>query len=323
MGKPGCAIQYTEDGGQTWKDAKLDVELSNDVAEGLCMANAQVGWAVAVVLSPRTQVLLKTVDGGKSWAKQNQPALEKCWVLGQIWFDSAGKKGWINTNNGPIFMTKNGGVNWAPVEVANYTGGPFTYKDKPMPASFTHAGMHVFSFEHVMLGGMGGLFLETTDAGTSWTARQVPVKYETGANPGITGLHFAADGKSGWAIGGDGKMLTNPNGHAQFESPIVMRTKDGGQTWERVKIPSVNPANDVWAISADEAWLCSRRGYGMQTPPPGYLLHTTDGGKTWSDESPGTGSLWKLAFPDKAHGFASGGAGGGVEAESTLVLITP
>lgn len=118
-----------------------------------------------------------------------------------------------------------------------------------------------------------------------------------------------------------GMLITDPNGHVQFETPVVMRTKDGGQRWERSKSPSVNPANDVWAVSADEPWLCARRGYGMQALPPGYRLHTTDGRKTWSDEAPGNGSLWNLTFPDKDHGFASGGAGGGVEAESTITLI--
>jgi hypothetical protein len=82
QGKPGSSIQYTDDGGLTWKDAKLDVEPSGAVAEGLCMSE---------------QVLYKTVDGGKNRATLKQPDLAQRHVLGQIWFDSTVKKGWTRS----------------------------------------------------------------------------------------------------------------------------------------------------------------------------------------------------------------------------------
>ena len=45
----------------------------------------------------------------------------------------------------------------------------------------------------------------------------------------------------------------------------------------------------------------------------GVLLATTDGGKTWTNQSPVHSSLAGLFFLDARHGWAVGGRGGGFE----------
>ena len=69
--------------------------------------------------------------------------------------------------------------------------------------------------------------------------------------------------------------------------------------------------NDVWAIWNGEAWVCGIGGYALQGGHPGTLRHTTDGGRTWHNEHPGTNALRKLFFLDARHGWVAGGAGGG------------
>ena len=170
---PGSAIVWSDDGGDTWKDAAIRGDVDGAEPESLFLIDRQVGWALMCGLNPRRQILLKSEDGGKSWKQQAAPDLEKAWVLSQIWFDHQGKCGWINTCSGPLLATSDGARSWKPVEVARYENGPFLAEGKPLPPTFEHAGMHVFSLEHVILGGYAGVILQSTDAGRTWKGRQV------------------------------------------------------------------------------------------------------------------------------------------------------
>ena len=173
---PGSAIVWTNDGGDNWKDAAIRGDVDGTEPESLFLIDRQVGWALMCGLNPRRQILLKSEDGGKSWKQQAAPDLEKAWVLGQMWFDRQGKCGWINSCAGPLLATIDGARSWKPVEVAKYENGPFLAEGKPLPPTFEHAGMHVFSFEHVVLCGEAGVILQTTDAGRTWKGRQVPLE---------------------------------------------------------------------------------------------------------------------------------------------------
>ncbi len=324
-GHPGAAIVWTDDGGENWNDAVIECSLADRCAESLWLIDGQAGWAIVYGGEPRRQVLLKTEDGGKHWKEQLAAELEKAWSLGQIWLDRQGKRGWINTPGGAIWTTTDGARSWQPVTVARYENGPIVAEGRPLPSNFGHPGMHVFSFEHLVLCGQAGAILETIDAGHTWKARQVPLEptSEKEMRGSLTAIHFTADGRAGWAIGGEGDLIRHPNGHAQLRNPVVLRTVDGGENWQRCKLDVRGPLNDVWAISGQEAWVCGIGGYALQRGAPGTLRHTVDGGKTWVNEHPGTNALRKLFFLDARHGWVAGGAGGGVEAESLMLLIRP
>lgn len=172
----GSAIVWTDDGGDNWKEATIQCDVAEAESEALFFVNGQLGWALMCGLKPRKQILLKTEDGGKSWKQQAAPVLEKAWVLGPMWFDRQGKCGWINTYSGPLLATADGARSWKPVEVAQYENGPFLAEGKPLPPTFEHVGMHVFSFEHVILCGYAGVILQTTDAGRTWKGQQVALE---------------------------------------------------------------------------------------------------------------------------------------------------
>lgn len=319
---PGSAIVWTDDGGDNWTDAKIQCD-PVEGPEGLFLVDRQLGWALMYGGSPRKRVLLKTEDGGKSWKQQAAPEFERAWTLGQIWFDPRGKCGWINTNSGPLLATTDGARTWKSVAVAKYENGPFLAGGKPLPPNFEHAGMHVFSSGHLILCGYAGVILETIDAGQTWKGRQVPLEPTSGneMQASLRAIHFAADGRAGWAIGGEGDSIRHPNGWAQMRNPVVLCTEDGGQTWRRSKVEVRGPLTDVWAISGREAWICGMGGYALQGGAPGCLRHTVDGGKTWINEHPGTNGLRKLFFFDAQHGWVAGGVGGGLEAASLMLLI--
>jgi photosystem II stability/assembly factor-like uncharacterized protein len=88
------------------------------------------------------------------------------------------------------------------------------------------------------------------------------------------------DADLGWAAGDDG----------------VYRTLNGGENW------SLFSTNDdveaVYFISQTEGWLCGNDG---------MLMHTTDGGASWQNQSSGVGEkLRDLWFTDTNNGWAVG-----------------
>ncbi|MCD4750681.1 MAG: hypothetical protein K8R59_15020 [Thermoanaerobaculales bacterium] len=101
--------------------------------------------------------------------------------------------------------------------------------------------------------GSRGHILLSEDQGQSWHQAEVPTR------SGLNAVHFH-DRNFGWAVGHDG---------------VIVRTQDGGATWERVYwVPEdENPLMDVWFSSADE---------GFAIGAYGSFFETSDGGTTWS-----------------------------------------
>ena len=82
---------------------------------------------------------------------------------------------------------------------------------------------------------------------------------------------------------------------------LVMRTEDGGDTWQRVGVPSkkellhldFNGSSHVWAVGDD-----------------GLIIYSSDGGATWRMQLSGTNkALYNVNFRDDNEGFAVGKSG--------------
>jgi photosystem II stability/assembly factor-like uncharacterized protein len=100
--------------------------------------------------------------------------------------------------------------------------------------------------------GERGHVLLSSDGGRTWTQARVPTRAL------LTGV-FMHDRRLGWVVGHD---------------EVILRTRDGGATWERVHHAPENerPLLDVWF--ADEH-------RGLATGAYGQLLETRDGGDSW------------------------------------------
>ena len=105
----------------------------------------------------------------------------------------------------------------------------------------------------VVVVGERGHVLVSTDDGASWTQAEVPTRAL------LTAVHMH-DERTGWAVGHDA---------------VILRTKDGGETWTLVhQAPEEElPLLDVWF--RDE-----RTGFAVGAY--GYFLATEDGGETWT-----------------------------------------
>ena len=101
--------------------------------------------------------------------------------------------------------------------------------------------------------GERGHVLVSTDSGASWRQAEVPTRVL------LTAVHMH-DERTGWAVGHDA---------------VILRTVDGGESWEVVhQAPEEElPLLDVWF--RDE-----RTGFAVGAY--GYFLATVDGGETWA-----------------------------------------
>jgi photosystem II stability/assembly factor-like uncharacterized protein len=105
----------------------------------------------------------------------------------------------------------------------------------------------------VLAAGERGHVLHSNDAGATWTQVKVP------ASANLTAIYFA-DEKHGWAVG-----------HVE----TIVRTRDGGDSWELVHLEPENPQPllDVWFADAKR---------GIAVGAYGVVYTTTDGGAVWS-----------------------------------------
>jgi len=122
----------------------------------------------------------------------------------------------------------------------------------------------------------GVTILHTTD-GSTWTEQ-----HEQFAMPGAEIASVSCvDSLTAWAAGGFS---------AGFG--VVLRTTDGGSTWERRGTESDLPSNTlcISALSADVAWVGGSDN---------SIHHTTDGGITWQDRSDPAfdGNFWQGIHP--------------------------
>ena len=118
---------------------------------------------------------------------------------------------------------------------------------KSLLIDLARAGPRVFAV------GERGHVLYSTDEGRSWTQVQVP------GSASLNAVYFA-DATHGWAVG-----------HAE----MILRTSDGGDTWERVHFAPENqqPLLDVWFADQDR---------GLAVGAYGVIYSSTDGGGVWS-----------------------------------------
>ncbi len=107
--------------------------------------------------------------------------------------------------------------------------------------------------DRVFAVGERGHVLFSADEGESWTQVAVPV------SSNLTSVFFL-DGRLGWAVG-----------HVE----TILRTTDGGTTWERVHFSpeAKQPLLDVWFGDADN---------GIAVGAYGTIYATGDGGATWA-----------------------------------------
>lgn len=151
--------------------------------------------------------------------------------------------------------------------------------------------------------GYAGVILRTIDGGQNWeTVRQGSL---FSPDEWFSAVNFT-DNLQGWAVGRAGLPPTY--------YLLVVRTSDGGESWERFAFPDVPPdpndppvpdtgwGQDVVFIDGSTGYVCADTN----------VFYTTNGGASWEMQvNPDTAIrvLHDLDFVDATHGWAVGAEG--------------
>jgi photosystem II stability/assembly factor-like uncharacterized protein len=160
-----------------------------------------------------------------------------------------------------------------------------------------------------------------TVASTGWFTQ---VSNANGAN--LNGVFFLPDGRTGWAVGDAGKILSTRDAGSSwsvqvsgtsfslsgvwFTSPLegwavgaggtVLQTLNGGQRWTRVNAGASEILNDVQFANDSTGWAVGSSG---------VILHTSNHGKAWTRLHPTGFTLHSVSFADTLDGWAVGDGG--------------
>ncbi|MBK6964269.1 MAG: T9SS type A sorting domain-containing protein [Bacteroidales bacterium] len=122
----------------------------------------------------------------------------------------------------------------------------------------------------------GAFILKTTDAGDLWALDQTFHGY-------VIRAIFYTDPLTGY-IAGDG---------------IIMKTSDGGVSWETHTAPG--DIHSLWFIDSSTGFACGQDGWN------GFLMKTIDGGSNWSLQDLGSPpGLNGVTFQDNQTGYVFG-----------------
>jgi photosystem II stability/assembly factor-like uncharacterized protein len=140
----------------------------------------------------------------------------------------------------------------------------------------------------------------------------------------ITTIHML-DATTGWAFGGAESVTFGTGDH-------VLRTRDGGQTWQDVTPPEPIPVDQLtgtavgYFADADTAWVA----YSYYSPSGVHVVwRTSDGGATWQASAPidisGMGDYFSpsdIQFLDAQTGYMLVHLGAGMNHDYVVVMKT-
>jgi photosystem II stability/assembly factor-like uncharacterized protein len=248
------AIFKTSDGGNTWQRQTAPLALN---VQSISFANPLEGWIVGD-LGHAEGYIIHTTSGGQAWQGQLR-------VLRHFYNGVNAHNPWEATVTGNvdsffvraglIARTRDSGNQWQERRFLTFIG----------KVDFVDS-LHGWAFAAI---GDSIRLIHTADGGNIWEILPYDISKEIF---GLTGFDFV-DSLRGWAVG-------------RFEYPWVIRTIDGGKSWEKIsKFPSDNTSSGGGNIAfADtlNGWIFGD-GF-IDGGLAGVIYRTTDGGLSWFRE---------------------------------------
>jgi photosystem II stability/assembly factor-like uncharacterized protein len=329
----GGAILKTTDGGAAWtaQESGTDSHLRS-----VFFFDPDTGWAAG-----EDSTLLKTTDGGNRWSPRNSGTgldfsaihftdPDTGFVAG--FRGSLDDLGGLRKSGGGIIRTSDGGETWSPV------------------LSDPAAGLNAVRFSAVGTGwsvGTTGCLLETEDLGTTWTPRSrgasgtLSAVFFTDPERGwaiASGtLYRTTDGGDTWTANpepvlddprladfsftslqfadADTGLLTGSyiiQSQVAFEmASVVLRTTDGGDTWNTARRQEFEYILDLQMLDADTGFALAAVIDLTNGSIQSKCLSTTNGGLAWTalEGRISTSVLYSLDFTDSKTGWAAGESG--------------
>lgn len=190
------AILRSRDNGRSWKRSRLP-SLSSPWVNGIAMANALNGWAVA------DSIVLQTTDGGATWRKELDVGEGQLTDVACADVRSACVVGESGDGRPLIASTTDGGQHWQVQRLRT--------KER--------SGLNAVEFVDGLRGwavGDYGLITATRDGGSSWVVQNA----SRGANTVMLSVEFA-DRRRGWVSCGVNRLFWTADGGAHWHSLAV------------------------------------------------------------------------------------------------------
>lgn len=195
-----------------------------------------------------------------------------------VYFTSA-EKGWIAGDEGYLAFTNDSGKSWIKQDIGTTESINEIYFRND-DNGYLVAGKKMFI---------------TKDGGQSWRETRIyRLNDFKNAQPEFLSIRFA-DKKRGIIIG---SLL---NQKEEVIDSLVMRTEDGGETWNRVIVPTKTELYHLDFVGSQRCWIV---GDG------GLILVSNDGGANFQTQNSGTKlDLYNVDFRDDKEGYAVGKTG--------------
>lgn len=248
--------------------------------EDMQFVNKDVGWVV-----DGAGQILKTTNGGVNWTQQFYDS-DYYFRSVEFYDENIGFAGTLANGNpsASLLKTVDGGQTWTDIS-------------STFPQDIVGiCGMHMVDENTIFITGVFygfGYIMKSTDQGQTWTYTNMGSLCN-----GIVDIYFK-DQNIGYAVG-QSAPGTGLRG-------IIVRTTDGGASWNTVAIGNENNTR-VWKIQElnEDIMYASVEAF---TPTPEYFK-STDGGQTWelnSVTSSGvSGTIQGVGFLNENIGWVGG-----------------
>ena len=197
-------------------------------------------------------------------------------------FFTSSERGWIAGDDGYLASTSDGGKSWTkyPLNATEDINEIYFRNDDN---GYLVAGRKMFV---------------TRDAGRTWQETRIFRTGEFGTGtPEFLSIRFS-DKKRGYVIG---SVLRRNGKEDVVVDSLLMRTEDGGETWQRVRVPSKVELFHLDFSGNSRGWIVGDNG---------LILSSTDSGITWLKQTSHTNMpLYNVDFRDDDEGYITGKSG--------------
>ena len=192
------------------------------------------------------------------------------------------REGWIAGDGGYLASTNDGGRTWSKYPL-NTTDDINEIYFRNNDNGYLVAGRAMFI---------------TRDSGRTWRETRLHDAADVkNGTPEFLSIRFAGK-KIGLAIGSVWRRVGRED---IIVDSLVMRTDDGGETWNRIMVPAKVELYHLDFSDTNHAWIVGDNG---------LILASTDGGLTWRRQESGVKrALFNVDFRDGNDGYAVGGGG--------------
>ena len=262
VGSRGTLL-FTSDGGKTWQSRPRPTE---DVIRDIQFLDDNNGWLVCERNiydlksndEPRSY-LMKTTDGGGSWARVDVKGVDVNARLMRVAFCEGGYA-WAFGEGGAIYATRDNGDSWTKLTLPT--------------RHLLLGGIFIDNYRGWVVGA-GATILQTSDGGDTWHRSRLE---------GAEGTRFNAtsfiDNRVGWAVGSSGRIFQTVNGgrtwipqNSEVDADLldvkfldaregwavgndgtVIYTNNGGSRWSRQRTDTTHPLARVFFADRTHGW---------------------------------------------------------------------